>query len=591
MEHINRQHPIFIYSDWFIRQLCHLDPMRGTEIGMVEYNSQWTDESLLGIQKRKQFLYECLQQIRNISENTSCSDCPWVRHAITVLQDVVEGNLSRINREEYFYANNIMNNIILRLMHCLDLMPSETPKNIQDIVTRLENIHEPLQQMATLLSQGSGQGKSVSKRQVLAVIKQGEEIIVTFGNKFNWVEKINPATWKSLKDHVETSIQDFIDFLWLEYLPSAPLEEPVGEIRYRWLAEQSIGSKNFDLEEIYLSGFDRINEISEQITDYYNEIFGGSDLITLPEMAADLRIRGGKVNTKESFFEIQERMQQLGVETMRPAFPPIPKLVTRIQIKENPIPFIGEEYIPASDSLSRPGKIYHYWVWPGDGGEPLPLFNEITTAFHEGFPGHAYQLTWTTYNHDSRLSMVNRSIYGYSFFSEGWALYAEELMAELGVYSDFEGDNGHVYYLGHLFMQLLRACRIVIDIGFHLQFDIPDDFTLFHPGERWTYELGVEMLSTGLLGMEKIHARSEMTRYAGSPGQAISYLIGYDTIMDLRDEVWNDEDLESDLESLVQFHQTILQWGSVGQDYLLELWKNRDSFQKSCQCPSDYYII
>ncbi len=148
---------------------------------------------------------------------------------------------------------------------------------------------------------------------------------------------------------------------------------------------------------------------------------------------------------------------------------------------------------------------------------------------------------------------------GYPGFAEGWALYAEALMAELGYFERPE------YLFGMYAAQMTRACRVVIDIGAHLSLPIPTH-QAFRPGEEWTYETGVEMLSTiGGLGVEQ--ARSEMTRYLGWPGQAIAYKVGQRVILSLRDEVRAACGADDDAKS---FHACILEGGNVGLDRLVQ---------------------
>ena len=119
------------------------------------------------------------------------------------------------------------------------------------------------------------------------------------------------------------------------------------------------------------------------------------------------------------------------------------------------------------------------------------------------------------------------------------------------------------YVVGLLSSQLMRACRVAIDIGVHLDLSIPDDVT-FHPGERWTYETAVEMATDrALLGEED--AVSEVVRYFGWPGQAISYKVGEQAILDLRAEAEAKAGFDPKA-----FHATVLEIGSVGLDHLRE---------------------
>jgi uncharacterized protein (DUF885 family) len=142
-----------------------------------------------------------------------------------------------------------------------------------------------------------------------------------------------------------------------------------------------------------------------------------------------------------------------------------------------------------------------------------------------------------------------------SGIGEGWALYAERLMNELG-YLDSPD-----YVFGWLSAQMLRACRVVIDIGTHLGYQIPQDQP-FHPGEDWTFATAVEMLRE-YATLEPAYAASEVTRYYGWPGQAISYKIGERVILEIRDEMMA---TQGDRFDLKQFHSDLLEVGPVGID-------------------------
>ena len=175
---------------------------------------------------------------------------------------------------------------------------------------------------------------------------------------------------------------------------------------------------------------------------------------------------------------------------------------------------VGAYYTGPSDDFSRPGAM---WWSVEQGKEVFPTWREVTTVYHEGVPGHHLQIATATYQRDS-LNDYQRLLAGTSGHAEGWALYAERLVRELG-YLDDDGD-----LLGMLDAQLFRAARVVIDIGMHLQLEIPTG-TGFHEGERWTPELGLEFLLTRTIS-DPAHSADEIDRYLGWPGQAPSYKVG-----------------------------------------------------------------
>jgi uncharacterized protein (DUF885 family) len=233
----------------------------------------------------------------------------------------------------------------------------------------------------------------------------------------------------------------------------------------------------------------------------------------------------------------------------------IPELARTVETKlAPPGSLIGAYYISPSEDFSRPGSI---WFSVGDN-ETIPIWDNVSTAYHEGFPGHHLQ-TGVQMSLEEHTSRLQRVWVWYSGSGEGWALYSERLMRELGYFEKPE------YVFGMLASEILRACRVAIDIGMHLGLTIPEGQP-FHPGEEWSFDTAVEMM-TDYAGQLPDYARSEVTRYLGWPGQAPAYKIGERVILDLREERRAKLGSEFDLK---QFHADVLEAGPVGLDLLRE---------------------
>ena len=157
------------------------------------------------------------------------------------------------------------------------------------------------------------------------------------------------------------------------------------------------------------------------------------------------------------------------------------------------------------------------WWAVEPGREVFSTWRETSVVYHEGVPGHHLQIATAVHRRDS-LNDYQRLLAGTSAHGEGWALYAERLVRELG----YLADDGEL--LGLLDSQLFRAARVIVDIGMHLELEIPAG-TGFHEGERWTGELGLEFLLTRTIS-DPAHCRDEIDRYLGWPGQAPSYKVG-----------------------------------------------------------------
>ena len=154
------------------------------------------------------------------------------------------------------------------------------------------------------------------------------------------------------------------------------------------------------------------------------------------------------------------------------------------------------------------------------------------------------------------LNRWRRQMCWVSGHGEGWALYAERLMAELG-YMDDPGN-----YLGLLDGQSLRAARVVLDIGVHCGLEAPAEVG----GGAWTYDKAWQFLTTHAHESEAL-LRFELNRYLGWPGQAPSYKVGERLWLQLREETARREGTAF---SLKDFHRRALDVGSVGLDVLRE---------------------
>jgi uncharacterized protein (DUF885 family) len=210
---------------------------------------------------------------------------------------------------------------------------------------------------------------------------------------------------------------------------------------------------------------------------------------------------------------------------------------------------------PAQD-FSRPGRT---WL-PTLGRTRFPLWDLVSIWYHEGVPGHHLQLAQWAYV-SGQLSTYQTSLGSVGANVEGWALYAERLMDELGYFPD-PGER-----LGFLDAQQLRAVRVVIDIGMHLELPVPDDAegTLAeHRGKPWTPELARAFLGEHS-GADIAFLDSELVRYLGLPGQAISYKLGERAWLEGRAAARRARGADFDLKA---WHMAALSQGSLGLDDL-----------------------
>jgi uncharacterized protein (DUF885 family) len=234
----------------------------------------------------------------------------------------------------------------------------------------------------------------------------------------------------------------------------------------------------------------------------------------------------------------------------------IPEPVRALECMIAPTQDGGIYYTGPSDDFSRPGRMW--WSVP-EGVTEFDTWREKTTVFHEGVPGHHLQIGQAVFNR-AQLNTWRRQLAGTSGHAEGWALYAERLMEELG-YLDDPADR-----LGMLDGQRMRAARVVLDIGVHLGKpkprihgleDLPTDGV-------WDADFALAFMRRNV-NMDDAFVRFEVNRYLGWPGQAPSYKVGQRIWEQIRDDA---QRREGDAFSFRDFHKHALDLGGVGLDTL-----------------------
>jgi uncharacterized protein (DUF885 family) len=347
----------------------------------------------------------------------------------------------------------------------------------------------------------------------------------------------------------DAAYAELATFLRAELRQHAPEKDAVGREVYALASRDFLGAA-IDLEETYNWGWKEFLGLEADLKEVCGRIRPGAT----PREVSD-QLDGDDRYQVTGPDGLQRWMQQLA-ELGRTHFD-VPEPIRTLECKiAPPGGTVGAYYTGPSDDLSRPGAM---WWSVEPGREVFSTWREVTTVYHEGVPGHHLQIATAVYQRDS-LNDFQRLLAGTSGHAEGWALYAERLMRELGYLDD------DPVLLGMLDAQLFRAARVVVDIGMHLELEIPGG-TGFHEGERWTPELGLEFLLTRTVSEAK-HSADEIDRYLGWPGQAPSYKVGERIWIDGRDAA---RARHGDAFDPKLFHTKALQFGGMGLDPLAAL--------------------
>ena len=547
---------IFLLADRYVDQLAALQPMLATQMGVPGFDGQWGVQDPSGWQDIGALFKRTLSAIEALP--------PSDRHREQLGRRVLKDHLSgRVERIEHGHPLQDLNNIaspVQGFRETFDLMPKVSADDWELIASRLSSLHGAVDGYIESLSEGRRRGLAAARRQVEACIEQCR---VNSGSGSFFYQLSAGAHDAQVPDALQAEVDTgaaaarlayahLANYLEDEYLPDSVEADGVGLERYRRASRHFLLTE-IDHEAVYHWAWQEVAALRAQMVEVGRQIdpaLGFQEIVQLLKTGADY-----VVSSEAEFLSQMRQCQMDALDQLDGTVFDVPVPIKQIDVQiAPPGTTLGAYYIQPSEDFSRAGSV---WYAKLTDTSVYPLFDEVTTAYHEGFPGHHLQIGVQMCLGDE-LTRAHRLAIWYDGYGEGWALYAERLMDELGFI------NRPEYRFGLLCSQLMRACRVVIDIGMHLGMIIPKD-AIFHSGDIWTFDLAVEMLRDYGL-MSPVGARSEVTRYLGWPAQAISYKVGEQFILDLRAQAEHEAWF-----TLKEFHRRILVSGPVGLDHLKEL--------------------
>ncbi|MEU3727332.1 DUF885 domain-containing protein, partial [Streptomyces sp. NPDC031705] len=348
----------------------------------------------------------------------------------------------------------------------------------------------------------------------------------------------------------QAELRDWMRDVYAPAVADAP--DPVGRERYaRW--SRYFNGTDLDLDEAYAYGWSEYHRLlAEMKTEAAKILPDGGDPW---DALRHLDEHGTHIEGVEEVRAWLQGLMDEAIENLDGTHFDLAERVKRVESMIAPSGGAAAPYYTnPSEDFSRPGRT---WL-PTMGQTRFPVYDLVSTWYHEGVPGHHLQLAQWTHVAD-QLSRYQASVGLVSANAEGWALYAERLMDELGYLKDAE------QRLGYLDCQMMRAARVIVDIGMHLGLEIPAD-SPFHPGERWTVDLAQEFFGLHS-GRPADFVESELTRYLSMPGQAIGYKLGERAWLLGRD---NARAAHGDSFDLKAWHMAALSQGSLGLDDLVD---------------------
>ncbi|MEO6472207.1 MAG: DUF885 domain-containing protein [Aeromicrobium sp.] len=435
------------------------------------------------------------------------------------------------------------------LRDIFDLMPTETEEDWSHIAQRLHNLPDAMNGYFESLRAGIAANNAPAIRQIREVILQAEKLVADTGFFHQLADSATGNIPDSLKADLATGAQesskayaDMIAFLTNDLAPHAPEEDGVGREFYALASRGFVGAA-IDLDETYEWGLEELARMVSEQEAVAREVKPGATVAEAIEFLDDDTTR--KLNGTDALQKWMQETSDKAVADLGRTHFDIPEPMRRLECMIAPTQEGGIYYTPPSEDFARAGRMW--WSVP-EGVTEFDTWRELTTVYHEGVPGHHLQCGLATYN-SAELNGWRRMNWN-SGHGEGWALYAERLMADLG-YLDDPGDR-----LGMLDGQRMRAARVVVDIGVHLGKQKPDG------SGTWTGDDAFGFLSQHV-NMNEPFIRFEANRYLGWPGQAPSYKVGQRIWERIRDEF-----VAANGPDLKEFHKRALSVGSVGLDTL-----------------------
>ena len=472
--------------------------------------------------------------------------------------------LERYDAGETTSDVNVIHSELHSVRGIFDLMPLAGEEAAANIASRLSAVPVALAQYRTTLLDAAARGHVAARQQVLEVAKQCDtwtapdvdDVWPGLARRVQEAGEVTPTLAAQLEVGAAAAQQatvDFARFLRDELAPLGREKQAAGLERYQRASRYFLGA-TVDLAETYAWGFAELYRLETEMRAVAAEIAGAGagidDAVAVLDADPARTIEG-----KEAFRDWMQNLADKAIADLHGAHFDIPEPVRRIECCLAPTSDGGIYYTGPSEDFTRPGRMW--WAVP-HGITGFSTWREVTTVYHEGVPGHHLQVGQTQFRTEL-LNRWQRLLSWVSGHGEGWALYAERLMDDLGYLSD-PGDK-----LGMLDGQAFRAARVIVDIGMHLELEIPTGNPFgFHPGERWTPELGWEFMRAHCRVPDE-NLRFELNRYLGWPGQAPAYKVGERIWLQARQDAQARKGADFDLKA---FHRSALDLGSIGLDPL-----------------------
>lgn len=519
----------------FVYDLADITPTLATQIGIDGHDGELQDFSPAYWDRLADRIRDLVADVDALNDSTDQSDDEDDFDDVdnltaALLRDRMTAQLEFHHRGELLRLLNSIESPVQTIRDSFALMPKVTEEDFDTIASRMSRIPSALAGYRESLAEAAAAGDIASHRQIDAVINQCELLAASESQ----LDELGLSPDSAVVDGAKEAFAQMADWLSTELSPQAGHEDGVGRERYTLFAEYYHG-RDVDLDAGYEWAQDQLRETIAEQERIARELYGDASVA-----GAYRRLNGEHRYTIEGTDALLDWMTEVNEAAAR-AF----GVDNTVECAIDPAGSGGIFYTPPSDDMIRPGTMW--WSVPA-GQTTFHTWQELATVFHEGVPGHHLQMSAALDNR-AELNMWRRSVCWNAAHGEGWALYAEHLMADRG----FFDDPG--YRMGLLDSRRLRLARVLVDIGVHMKKPTPDG------NGTWDAQYAKAFLRDNT-AMPEANLAFELDRYMGWPGQAPSYALGYKDWVDLRGQALAQGFTED------EFHAKALSLGSMPMDML-----------------------
>lgn len=551
--------PIDAIADAHVGALAALDPLIATTLGVPGHDTEMPDLSPAGHEARARSARSTLVALDAHAPADAVDEVTLaaMRERLGLEVELYEAG------ELHAELNNIASPV-QGLRDVFDLMPTGSAEDWSVVAARLGALPEATRGYTESLRLAASRGRVAARRQVGVAAAQADELAAADTSFFTALvtgdeaQRALEGAGAALRGDLERAAAgareayaQLASFLRDELAPQAPVADAAGRERYALWSRYFLGSA-VDLDETYAWGLEELARVVDEQERVAAQIAGPGASVAEAVAALD----ADPARTLHGTDALRVWMQDTSdaaIAALDGVHFTIPDPVRRLECRIAPTQNGGIYYTAPSDDFSRPGRMW--WSVPPS----VTTFNtwrEKTTVYHEGVPGHHLQIGQAVHQR-ATLNSWRRLACWVSGHGEGWALYAERLMADLGFLDD-PGDR-----LGMLDGQRMRAARVVFDLGVHLGLPAPQHWG----GGTWDAAKGWDLLLHNM-NMPEAFVRFELDRYLGWPGQAPSYKIGQRLWEQSRDDAAAAARTRGEAFDLRDFHARALALGALPLDVL-----------------------